>query len=222
MRGIIQIIMQKIRSFLIVIAGIFLVLCGGGDLFAESVCRADVSYSWVKTAPTDSEIDGKTESVNPAKASVTPNSPEESHPTVYTVHFTSIERTAGVEEVARTLIEGDVQRQRARAFERCRRAHESFGDCVSTKLSTKGMVLNSLSFSARSQVEKALLDECRSSQGECKAVTASEPVCVTIRNEKAKKSNEQDGSEKLAESQSDTAAKTDKTTAKNKSNQKKK
>lgn len=180
----------------------------GFDTFAESACRADISYSWVKTVPHDAGVDEVKGTTTPVKGSSNPSSSEEPSPAIYKVHFTSIERRAGTEEMARTLLEGDIQRQKARAFERCRRAHESFGDCVSTKLSTKGTVLNSLSFSARSQVEKALVDECRVSQGECQAVTASDPICVSIGKDDVKNLDEQESAAKSEDSPSDAAEKT--------------
>lgn len=202
--------MQKVRSFLMIGVGLSVVLWCVDDSFAESVCRADVSYSWVKTSSTDSVLDSDVEVAAATKVPVTPTSPVKSPPNLHTVHFNSIERTAKTEEVARTLLEGDIQRQKAKASERCRRAHESFGDCISTKLSTKGMVLNSLSFSARSQVEKALLDECRLSQGECQAVTASEPSCLTIGKEKVKDTSQQDSGDKSEDSSSGSGDSVDK------------
>jgi hypothetical protein len=218
--------MQKLRSFLIISGGLFWGLFCSADSFAESVCRADVSYSWAKIALNESGGEEVARTATPVKGLSTPSSPVVSRPEIHKVHFTSIERRSGSEEMARTLLEGDVQRQKAKASERCRHAHESFGDCVSTKLSTKGMVLNSLSFSARSQVEKALLDECRLSQGECQAVTASEPLCVTIGKEKAKESGGPDSAGEGQGASSDTEEKSGKTEEKppvqNKTNGKKK
>jgi len=97
-----------------------------------------------------------------------------------TVRFTVIERRGMDESSAKSALEVEVQRQKLRAAERCKRAHESFGECVTTKLATKSSVLNSLSFSARTQAEKALMDECQIQQGRCLAVDASEPACRSI------------------------------------------
>jgi hypothetical protein len=76
-------------------------------------------------------------------------------------------------------------------MQRCKRAHESFGECVSIKLSTKSTVLNSLSFAARSQLEEALIQECQVSRGTCGSVTASEPACVTTGNDEVNSSQEE-------------------------------
>jgi hypothetical protein len=74
----------------------------------------------------------------------------------------------------------ELGRQKARASERCKRDHESFGECLATKLSVKGAVLNSLSFAARTRLEKALTEECQVQQGTCLAVESSEPVCREV------------------------------------------
>jgi outer membrane biosynthesis protein TonB len=74
----------------------------------------------------------------------------------------------------------EVNRQKARASEGCKREHESFGECLATKLSAKASVLNSLSFSARTQLEKALTTECQAQQGTCLGVEATDPVCRDV------------------------------------------
>jgi hypothetical protein len=55
-------------------------------------------------------------------------------------------------------------------------------------------VLNSLSFTARSQLEEALIQECQVSRGICGSVTASEPACVTTGNDDVNNSPEEDES----------------------------
>jgi hypothetical protein len=44
-------------------------------------------------------------------------------------------------------------------------------------MSTQVATLNSLSFSARSKVEEALIEECRVQQGRCSSVDSEEPTC---------------------------------------------
>jgi hypothetical protein len=96
------------------------------------------------------------------------------------VRYASVERRGADEETVRAALAPELNRQKARAYERCRRDHEAFGDCVSTKLSVKTSTLNSLSFSARAQVEQALMEECRAQQGRCVAVDSSEIKCRPI------------------------------------------
>lgn len=144
---------------------------------AEFICSSDVSYKWVKTAASKSEEpavpqkESKQEPVTPLPATPLPSAAP-SH-----VRYASVERGGADEAAAKTALNIELSRQKARASERCRREHESFGECLATKLSVKGTVLNSLSFSARAQLEKALTEECQVQQGTCLAVESSEPVC---------------------------------------------
>jgi hypothetical protein len=74
----------------------------------------------------------------------------------------------------------ETDRQRIRASEACKREHEAFGTCVALKMSARATVLNSLSFSARSELERALAEECRQQEGTCLGVEVSEPKCREI------------------------------------------
>jgi hypothetical protein len=144
---------------------------------AEFICSSDVSYKWVKTAASKSE-----ESVVPQKeskeVSVTPTAaPAVPAAAPSQVRYASVERGGADEAAAKTALNIELSRQKARASERCKREHESFGECLATKLSVKGTVLNSLSFSARAQLEKALTEECQAQQGTCLSVESSEPAC---------------------------------------------
>jgi hypothetical protein len=47
-------------------------------------------------------------------------------------------------------------------------------------MSVQASVLNSLSFSARSELEKAIFDECREQQGSCASVDSTEPQCKEV------------------------------------------
>jgi hypothetical protein len=101
-------------------------------------------------------------------------------PGASTVKFALVERRAGDEVSAKNGLATEVQRQKLRAAERCKRAHESFGECVTTKLSIRSSTLNSLSFSARAQAEKAIMGECEIQQGRCLAVEASAANCTQL------------------------------------------
>jgi hypothetical protein len=174
-RDIIQVIMQKLGT----IFGCSLVVWFSGgltDCFAEALCRAEVSYSWSRTQGPN----GPEGSVEARKGAENAEASSGTQAPLITVHFTSIERRGRDEKTARLLLDGDIQRQKARASDHCKRAHEAFGECVATKLSVKGTLLNSLSFSARAQVESALVDECRVQQGVCGSVSSSEIVCRDV------------------------------------------
>lgn len=177
--GIIQIMTRKNLHFLApVITSVFLLF---PDLArAEFLCSADVSYKWVKAAASQSDeppVPAKGSSGDvvtpPAATAVSPSAPS-------LVRFASVERGGADEAAAKMALNIELGRQKARASEKCKRDHESFGECLATKLSVKATVLNSLSFSARSQLEKALTEECQAQQGTCMAVESSEPVCREV------------------------------------------
>ncbi len=100
-----------------------------------------------------------------------------SKPKPKVVVFARVERSGGSEDDAKAALGFEVERQRTRAAERCKRAHESVGECVATKLSGRASTLNSLSFSARALAEKALIDECKIQEGRCLAVEVTTPTC---------------------------------------------
>ncbi len=156
---------------------------------AEFACSADVSYTWVKS-PADSghpdAVDHQATSETPAgrgggrqgadSQAVKPNTPPpEPKPAV--VRFASVQR-AGLDEAgAKANLQVELQRQKVRASEQCKRDHESIGDCMATKLSSRASTLNSLGFSARAELEKALTRECSGQQGVCLSVDSTEPQC---------------------------------------------
>jgi hypothetical protein len=144
-------------------------------LLAEFACGAEVSYKWAKGgagtaagAPTA-----------PAGATVAPSAGAgAAQPSI--VRFSAIERTGTDEAAAKASLQAEVNRQKVRASESCKRDHEGYGACVATKLSVQSSTLNSLSFSVRNEVEKAIIEECREQQGACVSVESSEPVCKEV------------------------------------------
>jgi Tfp pilus assembly protein PilW len=145
---------------------------------AEFRCTTDVSYRWVKGGAGPSvAVTGSGASVSAAAESApSPQSPGASDANV--VRLMGVERGGSDEAIARQSLQVEVDRQRVRASESCKRDHESFGSCVAMKLSARASVLNSLSFSARSELEKALSDECRQQEGTCLGVEVGEPKCA--------------------------------------------
>jgi hypothetical protein len=153
---------------------------------AEVACVAEVSYRWVKeqAAATDAgsaasaPAKGGSGGSASAKAAESP-APVEAGPAggEQRVRFAQVERRGQDERSVKAGLQIEVSRQKSRAHDRCKRDHESFGDCVSTKMATKVGSLNSLSFSARSKVEEALIEECRIQQGRCVAIDSEEPTC---------------------------------------------
>ena len=89
----------------------------------------------------------------------------------------ALERGGSDEQAAKAAVQVEADRQRIRASEACKRDHESFGTCVALKMGASSSVLNSLGFSARAELEKALSEECRQQQGTCISVEVTEPKC---------------------------------------------
>lgn len=142
---------------------------------AEFACSAEVSYRWVKGA---AGRDGKLASGGEKAA--TPGAAGSVSEAGVVVRFASIERKGGDEAAAKQALAAEIGRQKIRASESCKRDHEGFGECVATKMSVKASLLNSLSFSARTELEKAVLDECREQQGSCVSVDSTEPQCKEV------------------------------------------
>lgn len=188
-------IIQIMKRFYLKCFCLFLAVCGGllpQGAFAEFVCVSDISYNWAKQGSSGQGKSGVTTQGPVAKGAQgtpgaiiasTPSSretPDGTDAPVSHVRFASITRTGADEEGAKASLLLEVNRQKGRAAEHCKRDHESFGDCLATKLSTKAGVLNSLSFATRSQVEQALTQECQAQQGTCLGVDSSGPICREI------------------------------------------
>ena len=185
--GIIQIMSQKISSlFAPVITSLLLFF--PGSVRAEFVCSSDISYRWVRS---DSAVEQQERTSSKDDKAEAPTAVPVTPPPAAAasqVRYATVERGGGDEAAAKTSLGIELSRQKARASERCKREHESFGECLATKMSVKGSVLNSLSFSARAQLEKALTEECQLQQGRCLGVDSSEPVCrEVVKADKAEK-----------------------------------
>ncbi len=179
--GIIQLMKQKSSySFNSVITAIFLLFPAAGR--ADFICSADISYKWERVdrdENTEEKAISNKDNKNGTAAPVAPTQPAVKEAPSH-VRYATVERGGADEAGAKTLLGMELSRQKARASDRCKREHESFGECLATKLSVKGTVLNSLSFSARTQLERAITEECQLQQGTCLAVESTEPVCREV------------------------------------------
>lgn len=155
---------MQIRSFLPLLSVVFVVIM---PQFAEGEfkCSAQVSYKWVKDAPQKTGT--------PPAAPPTPGEPS-------TVHFASVERSGADEAAAKVALDIELTRQKVRASEACRREHEGYGECVARKFGAHKGTIESLSFSARKEFEKALLEECKGQVGSCVTVTSTDPACKEV------------------------------------------
>jgi hypothetical protein len=170
----------RISSFYLPLALVSLLL-SAPEVTAEFRCSSDISYKWVKRPPAASHsprADAVAQGRTPAPTA-TPLPPAPTpEPTI--VRLLGLERGGSDEASARTALQMEADRQRIRASEACKRDHESFGTCVALKMSSQANVLNSLSFSTRAELEKALTEECRQQEGSCLGVEVSEPKCREI------------------------------------------
>lgn len=183
-------------TFFSLLSSLFASLFASSPATAEVACVVEVSYRWVReqtpSAAREASQEGepkpkesKAGTAAPAAGAAGATGPTEvpktptqaARPGEQQVRVASVERRGKDERAAKAGLLVEVNRQKSRAHERCKRDHESFGDCVSTKLSAKSSTIQSLSFSARAKVEEALIEECRVQQGQCVSIDASEPVC---------------------------------------------
>ena len=153
------------------------------EVMAEFRCSSEISYKWVKSppeprpshgGPAPVALPGQTPVANPTPRPPAPT-PE---PTI--VRLMGLERSGSDENAAKGSLQMEVDRQRIRASEACKRDHESYGTCVALKMSARSTILNSLSFNARADLEKALAEECKQQEGTCLGVDVSEPKCREI------------------------------------------
>lgn len=151
-----------------------------GTCAAEFRCATEVSYRWVKTsngpAVTVATQGGTPQAGGGAVGGAQSPAPSDTN----LVRLMGVERAGSDEATARQRLQLEVDRQRVRASEACKRDHESFGSCVAMKLGARASTLNSLSFSARAELEKALSDECRQQEGTCLGVEVAEPRCSEV------------------------------------------
>jgi hypothetical protein len=145
---------------------------------AEFRCSTEISYKWQKQV--DEEAHGSDPSAGKTGSAAPPAALTKAPQEPSTVRLMSLERTGADEVAAKAALQVEVERQRIRATEACKREHESGGTCVAMKLSARASILNSLSFGARSDLERALSAECRQQQGTCLSVDTLDPKCVEV------------------------------------------
>ena len=171
----------RISSFYLPLALVSLLLSVPAGV-AEFRCSSEISYKWAKK-PSPANPSHRADVAPPGSRNPAPTlSPVPPGPTPEPtiVRLLGLERGGSDEASARTALQMETDRQRIRASEACKRDHEAFGTCVALKMSSQANVLNSLSFSARSELEKALAEECRQQEGTCLGVDVSDPKCREV------------------------------------------
>jgi hypothetical protein len=178
----------RISSFCLPLAVLFWGAPTTEQAVAEFRCSAEISYKWVKRvseapvsvggAPAPVGSDHGAASKTPAPALTLPPPKATPEPTI--VRLMGLERAGTDEASAKATLQMDIERQRIRASEACKRDHESYGTCVALKMGANASTLNSLGFSARTELEKALNEECKQQEGACLGVDVTEPKCREI------------------------------------------
>lgn len=170
----------RISSFYLPLALASLVLSAPQGM-AEFKCSSEISYKWAKRQPAPTPHAGTAvKAGGPSQAPAPTPAPPQPTPEPTIVRLLGLERGGTDEVSARASLQTETDRQRIRASEACKRDHEAFGTCVALKMSGQATVLNSLSFSARAELEKALTEECRQQEGTCLGVEVSEPKCREV------------------------------------------
>ena len=149
---------------------------------AEYRCNAEISYKWVKRVaevPTPAAVARGVGHNQTPSPSLTPEPPKPT-PEPAIVRLMGLERSGTDEASAKATLQMDIERQRIRASEACKRDHEGYGTCVALKLGANASTLNSLGFGARAELEKALNEECKQQEGTCLGVDVTEPKCREI------------------------------------------
>lgn len=129
-------------------------------------CRSEVKYLWKPGAQPSSAV-GVSKTTEP-----TPAASEGIE-----VSFGMVETRARGEADAKTTILQRIAQEKTTALNRCRHAHENLAGCISTKYASMSSILNALSFTARSELEKAINEDCTKQSGRCISATNSDPEC---------------------------------------------
>ncbi len=165
-----------VRFALLLVAAVW--AAGAAPAAAEFVCSSDVSFSWAKAVtPVPTPSDEAAGVARQAGKGGPSHTPAATSPAPIVVRVAGVQRFGLDEAGAKANLEIEVNRQKTRAAESCRRDHESPGDCLATKLASRASTLNSLGFSARAELEKALRTECFEQQGTCLGAESSPPQC---------------------------------------------
>lgn len=151
---------------------------------ADFVCSSDVTYKW-KEEGVGTPAAG---SANSEKA----------------VHFSITDAAGDSEEAAKAKLSPLLIAAKARAALACQEEHENQSKCIATKYSAMSTVVNSLSFSARKELEESIISDCKKSQGKCLEASSSDPKCSEVKKAEA---TPQGGSDAKSETKGDSKKK---------------
>ena len=119
--------------------------------WAEFSCSVDISYKWAK---------GDKEPL------------EES-----SILWARVEQTGLDEAAAKERLSSFVIREQQKAGAVCKDLHENLSGCISAKYAGVKSELQAIDFAARKILQDAIASDCKSQQGRCKEVAATEPKC---------------------------------------------
>ncbi len=126
----------------------------------EFLCSVDINYKWAKTE---------------AKAA---KDKEEVVPEESTVLWARVEQSGVDEATAKEKLASFVIRERQKASIVCKDLHENLSGCIAAKYAGAKSDLQTIDFGARKVLQDAIASDCKSQQGRCKEIEASEPKCI--------------------------------------------
>ncbi|RME60604.1 MAG: hypothetical protein D6780_03085 [Candidatus Dadabacteria bacterium] len=135
--------------------------------FAETSCTAKVTYTW------HSEGEEKER--------------EET--------FLEMQSSAENEEKAKEALKSIYARRQKQALEECRKKHENLSGCISSRLQSASQVLSLLSFTAKREMEKSIINDCKKQNGKCLKVNFGDIHCAVSQKEE-QETNKEEGTKK--------------------------
>ena len=160
--------MKTIIYFLILVLAVRSTLVS-----AEFACSSEISYKW-------REISGEKEKGGAKGAEAV-------------IYFSSVQETGADEAAAKKALEESTVREKVKASDACKRLHENLAGCMSAKFASLANTLQNASFTARKQIEDAVVADCRGQQGTCLEIIASDPKCAEIKKESAEDEKKEAG-----------------------------
>lgn len=136
------------------------------DADAETVCEADVFYSWKRLPPPPAP------GATAAAAAASPFEPEE-------VFFQKIIKRGTAKEALEAEVKSNAPSVEGKAREACVRLHENAGLCVADAVSLLGGAFSSLDFETRRVVRDRVVGDCAATSGQCLKTRVGDTTCRT-------------------------------------------
>lgn len=171
-----ELVMKKILGL------VALLFAGAGDLRAEFICKAEISYKWTQSVG-PKRVVAEDEDTS-GDGAVSDEAPEHS------VFWSLIERRAATEDEAKARAADAAATQKPGAEKACRDLRENLAGCIAGKYASMSSTMQSLGFSARKAMEEAISQDCKKMQGRCLGADIPEIKCAPAASRDAAKADE--------------------------------